>query len=105
MSGRDARANGDATSATLGATAPWYPKTVSGLSWTAMDGAFRVSRAGERRIHIMPHTGVLLLELSNGHHTVDEMIAILRAAFLLERDPDVEVRRFLDHAVHAGLVE
>jgi hypothetical protein len=70
-----------------------------------MDGAFVVSRKDDPAVHVLNHTGVLLLELANGRHSVDEMVTIVRTAFLLERTPGAEVRQFLDCAVHAGLVE
>ena len=83
----------------------WTPRAVDGLTWSEMDGAFVVSRPGDPCVHVLNHTGVLLLELANGQHSVDDMVASIGAAFSLDRAPESEVRQFLDRAVGAGLVE
>ncbi len=83
----------------------WTPRAVPGLTWREMNGAFVVSVAGSERTHVVNQTGVLLLELANGQHTVDEMVRVLREAFGLAQDPDAQVRHFLSRAVQAGLVE
>jgi len=59
----------------------------------------------DNQIHVLNRTSVLLLELANGRHSVEEMVAILQAAFSLPYAPEDEVRDFLDLAVQAGLVE
>jgi hypothetical protein len=68
-----------------------------------MDGAFILARPDGD--HVLNQTGVLLIELANGRHSVDEMVEIVREAFGLEQAPEREVREFLDRAVKAGLVE
>ena len=83
----------------------WHPRVVQGFHWREMDGAYTVSRDGDSRAHVLNHTGVLLLELANGRHSVDEMIEIVQTAFQLTRVPDGEVRQFLQLAAQAGLVE
>jgi hypothetical protein len=81
----------------------WYPRAVGGLDWSEMDGAFILARPhGD---HVLNQTGVVLLELANGRHTVDEIVEIVQQAFRLERPPEREVRDFLARAAEAGLVE
>ena len=83
----------------------WCPRAADGLTWSAMDGAFVVSRAGDPTVHVVNHTGMLLLELANGQHSLNEMTDILATAFRLGRPPEAAVRQFLDRALCAGLVE
>ena len=82
----------------------WYPRVVEGFQWREMNGAYTVSREGDSRAHVLNHTGVLLLELANGRHSVDEMITIVQTAFRLPSVPDGEVRQFLEQAAQCGLV-
>ena len=82
----------------------WYPRVVDGFQWREMDGAYTVSREGDSRAHVLNHTGVLLLELANGRHSVDEMVTIVQTVFRLPSVPDGEVRQFLERAAQAGLV-
>jgi hypothetical protein len=96
LSGRDAETPG-------ARPAVWYPRAVGELRWSEMDGAFLLSRPDGD--HVLNQTGVLLLELANGRHTVDEMIGIVQQAFALDRPPEDDVRDFLERAVAAGLVE
>ena len=81
----------------------WYPRAVGPLDWCEMDGAFILARADGD--HVLNQTGVVLLELANGRHTVEEMVEIVREAFHLDRSPEAEVRDFLARAVEARLVE
>jgi hypothetical protein len=83
--------------------AVWYPRAAGPLDWNEMDGVFLLARPD--RDHVVNQTGVVLLELANGRHTVDEMVEIVRQAFRLEDAPEREVREFLDRAREAGLVE
>jgi hypothetical protein len=85
--------------------ATWYPRAAPGMRWNETDGAFVLSHPGDDRVHVLNHVGVLLLELANGRHSVEEMIAILQRAFHFDDAPEAEVRQFLDRAVQAGLVE
>jgi len=82
----------------------WYPRAAPGLHWTETDGAFVLTHPGDDRVHVLNQVGVLLLELANGRHSVEEMISILQRAFGLDHAPEADVRQFLDRAVHAGLV-
>ena len=47
----------------------------------------------------------MLLELSNGEHSVDEMTTILQRAFGLDHPPATEVTQFLERARRNGLVQ
>ena len=88
-----------------GAPGTWYPRAAPGMRWTETDGTFVLSHPGDDRVHILNQVGVLLLELANGRHSVEEMTSILQRAFRLDSAPEAEVRQFLDRAVQAGLVE
>jgi hypothetical protein len=72
-----------------GTPGTWYPRAAPGMRWTETDGTFVLSRPGD----------------DNGRHSVEEMGSILQRAFRLDQAPEAEVRRFLDRAVQAGLVE
>lgn len=82
----------------------WYPRAVGELTWREVDGAFMLSCAGDDRVHVLNHVGVILLELANGRHSVPEMTVILQQAFALDDPPEAEVRGFLERAVQARLV-
>ena len=83
----------------------WYPRAVPGLEWRQAEGAFVASRPGDARVHALNSTGVMLLELANGRHSVDEMTTILQQAFGLDHPPANEVTQFLEHARRNGLVQ
>jgi hypothetical protein len=83
----------------------WFPRAAPGMRWTETDGTFILSHPGDDRVHVLNQVGVLLLELANGRHSVEEMISILQRAFGLDHAPDADVRQFLERAVQAGLVE
>ena len=92
---------GSGGSGTLGA---WYPRAVPGIRWSETDGTFVLSHPGDDRVHVLNQVGVLLLELANGRHSVEEMTSILQRAFRLDSAPRAEVHQFLERALQAGLV-
>lgn len=57
------------------------------------------------RVHFLNHTGVLLLELCNGKHSVPEMIAILEKGYGLEKPPEKEVMEIITSFEQEGLIK
>lgn len=85
--------------------AGWYPRVVSDLEWTQTDAGFIVTRAGDTDGLLANHTGVLVLELANGRHSLAEIADVVADAFGLDEPPQTDVNRFLEVASTRALVE
>jgi hypothetical protein len=81
-----------------------YPRVARGLTWSETEGGFVVNRAGSSTPFTANGTGVLVLELANGRHSVVEIIHIVQETFALPNAPRVQVTEFLDFASGWGLV-
>ncbi len=82
-----------------------YPQVASGLSWIETEGGFAVIEAGSPTQFVINKTGVLVLELANGHYSVAEIIDVVQEAFSLPRPPHEQVTTFLDLASRCRLVQ
>jgi Glycosyltransferase (GlcNAc) len=81
-----------------------YPKVMPGLWFTQIEGGFTVTQAGASVRLVINNTGVLVLELANGRHSVAEIISIVQEAFGLASPPRTQVTAFLDSASRSRLI-
>ena len=81
-----------------------YPRVTPSLDWSETEGGFVATEAGIPTQFVVNKTGVLVLELSNGRHSVAEIIGIVQDAFTLPRPPHAQVTEFLDLASRHHLV-
>ena len=57
------------------------------------------------RVHYLNHTAVLVLELCNGEHSPEDIVAILQRTYELPEPPDEEVTACLRQLRREGMVQ
>jgi hypothetical protein len=80
------------------------PRATPGLHVSETEHGFSVSAPGRETPLLINSTGVLVLELANGLHSVTEIIDVVQRSFALDSPPQAEVLAFLDSASLCGLV-
>jgi len=96
---------GRATSLPPGADlSEWYPCALPDLDWVETDEGFVLNLGGARGF-VANHTGVVVLELADGRHSVAEIVTAVADVFGLDEHPAKPVRAFLDIASSRALVE
>jgi hypothetical protein len=81
-----------------------YPRVEPGLAWVPGEDGFNLVRRGQPKCrHAINHTGMLLLEFSNGANSLAEICQLVREAYGLTELPYSEIRQFFEHASHEGL--
>ncbi len=82
-----------------------YPVAAPDLTFTEVAEGFVVTRSGgSGGRHTLNVTGVLMLELANGRHSVAEIIRVVADTFGLPERPETEIREFFAVAAQEGLV-
>ena len=71
---------------------------------TADDG-YIVYQANASKVHHLNPSAAVILELSTGEHSVDDIMELVRDLWDLDRAPGPEVTRLLGELVREGLVE
>jgi Glycosyltransferase (GlcNAc) len=80
------------------------PRATPGLRVSETEDGFSLSAPGRETPLLINSTGVLVLALANGRHSVSEIIDVVQRAFALEAPPEAEVLAFLDSALLCALV-
>lgn len=84
-----------------------YPKRRAGIFSKALHDELVLYDAGGSAIHVLNPTAVVVWNLCDGAHSLDEMTAALCAAFTVDPAADVagDVQRILAELAAKGLVE
>jgi Glycosyltransferase (GlcNAc) len=83
----------------------WRPRVLPHLRWTETEGGFLARDRATQDDFLLNNTGALVLELSNGRHSVGEIIEIMQVVFALPEPPLEMVESFLDSALRSQIVQ
>jgi hypothetical protein len=81
-----------------------HPTRVETLEITREEDGFIVYQAARDRVHYLNHTGVLVLELCDGHRSPADIAALIQRAYALPAPPRREVDEILVRMKDEGLI-
>jgi hypothetical protein len=80
-----------------------YQKS-EGLEVNQVPDGYVIYQADRDRVHFLNTTAAAVLELCDGDHTVDDIVAILAAAYELPERPEESVLSSVSNLVDEGLL-
>lgn len=83
---------------------PRYPLRADGLGLFPVPEGYVVHQAAKARVHRLNASAALVLELSQGRLTVEELAALVQRAFGLDAVPLIEVRESVRALAGLGLL-
>jgi hypothetical protein len=105
LAGSTEGADSDNSEGIEGDSSSQFPMLLPGVQWHEVEGGFGVSHPGQSRIVTINNSGVFILELANGRHSVEDIIFVLASTFDLAEPPRDMVLQFLAEAELNGLVQ
>jgi hypothetical protein len=98
-------ADGDNAGRADGGSSSRFPTLLPGVQWYEVEGGFAVAHPGQSSSITINHSGVFILELANGRHSVEDIIEVLATTFDLPDLPRDMVMQFLAEAELNGVVQ
>ena len=80
------------------------PQRVEGLELHEQPDGCVVYQQSREKVHFLNHTAVVLLELCNGRHSMEEIRAIYAATFDLSPAPELEIAALFEQFLTEELV-
>src|SRR3954471_9968846 len=80
------------------------PRRVEGLDINPAEDGFIIYQPEQDRVHFLNPTAVLILELCDGSHSIDEIVGLIQEAYGLAEAPVDAVRDALEKMKNEGLI-
>jgi len=81
------------------------PKKTDGLEITDTEAGFAVFDPKNGKVHFLNNTGVIILEICDGNHSIDEVVGMIESSYSVTDVTKEEIRNYIENLYHENLLE